>query len=187
MISGGLVGVVRGVNVKLAKCGGVGPAMRMLARARQLGFQTFLGCMQETSVGIAASAVLASLADWVDLDGSLLLADDPYDGLTLSDDARWILPDAPGLGVRRRPGTESVVPATLGVGAKGLVWAGVKTNDAGAMRTFARDVLGLTAIVEAPDMAIFRLSDTSLFEVFGADWEDEVGLPKGPGDRVLGR
>ncbi len=98
----GLVGVVQGVNVKLAKCGGVGPAKRMLVRAGELGFRRFLGCMEETSVGIAASAVVASLADWVDLDGCLLLADDPFEGLVLSDDCRWQLTDAPGLGVRRR-------------------------------------------------------------------------------------
>ncbi len=98
----GLVGVVQGVNVKLAKCGGVGPARRMLARAGELGFRRFLGCMEETSVGIAASAAVASLADWVDLDGCLLLADDPFEGLALSDDCRWQLTDAPGLGVSRR-------------------------------------------------------------------------------------
>ncbi len=98
----GLVGVVAGVNVKLAKCGGVGPAGRMLARARELGFRTFLGCMEETSVAIAASAAVASLADWVDLDGCLLLAADPFEGLELDADCRWRLTDAPGLGVRRR-------------------------------------------------------------------------------------
>lgn len=98
----GLVGVVQGVNVKLAKCGGVGPAKRMLERARELGFRRFLGCMEETSVGIAASAAVASLADWVDLDGSLLLAADPFEGLELSNDCRWRLPDQPGLGLRRR-------------------------------------------------------------------------------------
>ncbi len=86
-----LVGVVAGVNVKLAKCGGIGPAKRMLERARELGFRTFLGCMEETSVGIAGSAVVASLADWVDLDGCLLLADDPFEGLELAADHRWIL------------------------------------------------------------------------------------------------
>jgi L-Ala-D/L-Glu epimerase len=100
----GLVGVVAGVNVKLAKCGGVGPARAMLARARELGFRTFLGCMEETSVAIAASAAVASLADWVDLDGNLLLADDPFEGLELDADCRWLLTDAPGLGVARRPG-----------------------------------------------------------------------------------
>jgi L-alanine-DL-glutamate epimerase-like enolase superfamily enzyme len=98
----GLVGVVAGVNVKLAKCGGVGPAKAMLARARELGFRTFLGCMEETSVAIAASAAVASLADWVDLDGNLLLADDPFAGLELDDDCRWHLADEPGLGVHRR-------------------------------------------------------------------------------------
>ena len=98
----GLVGVVAGVNVKLAKCGGIGPAKRMLERARQLGFSTFLGCMAETSVGIAGSAVVASLVDWVDLDGPLLLADDPFQGLELGSDFRWILPTGPGLGLTRR-------------------------------------------------------------------------------------
>ena len=97
-----LVGAVAGVNVKLAKCGGVGPAKRMLERAHALGFRTFLGCMEETSIGIAASAAVASLADWVDLDGSLLLAEDPFDGLELGADSRWVLPDRPGLGVTRR-------------------------------------------------------------------------------------
>jgi L-Ala-D/L-Glu epimerase len=97
-----LVGVTAGVNVKLAKCGGPGPAARMLARARELGFRTFLGCMEETSVAIAASAAVGSLADWIDLDGNLLLADDPFGGLELGPDSRWQLTDAPGLGVARR-------------------------------------------------------------------------------------
>jgi L-alanine-DL-glutamate epimerase-like enolase superfamily enzyme len=94
-----LRGVVAGINVKLAKCGGIGPAHRMLAEARQLGFRTFLGCMEETSVGIAASVVVASLAEWVDLDGCLLLADDPVGGLELGPDKRWQLADRPGLGL----------------------------------------------------------------------------------------
>jgi L-alanine-DL-glutamate epimerase-like enolase superfamily enzyme len=96
-----LVGVTAGVNVKLAKCGGPGPAALMLARARALGFRTFLGCMEETSVAIAASAAVASLADWVDLDGSLLLADEPFGGFVLGEDFRWQLGEAPGLGVAR--------------------------------------------------------------------------------------
>ena len=99
----GLVGVVDGVNVKLAKCGGIGPAKRMLERAHELGFRTFLGCMEETRVGIAGSAAVASLADWVDLDGCLLLADDPFDGLDLGPDHRWRLSSGPGLGLSRRP------------------------------------------------------------------------------------
>jgi len=100
----GLVGVCAGVNVKLAKCGGVGAAYRMLARARELGFRTFLGCMEETSVGIAASAAVASLADWVDLDGCLLIAEDPFEGLVLDDGCTWQLGSAPGLGVAPKPG-----------------------------------------------------------------------------------
>ncbi|MEA2609905.1 MAG: L-Ala-D/L-Glu epimerase [Chloroflexota bacterium] len=98
----GLIGIVAGVNVKLAKCGGIGPARIMLERAHELGFRTFLGCMEETSVGIAGSAVVASLADWVDLDGCLLLADDPFSGLELDDDHRWTLSPEPGLGLTRR-------------------------------------------------------------------------------------
>ena len=98
----GLVGAVAGVNVKLAKCGGIGPAKRMLERARALGFRTFLGCMEETSLGIAASAAVASLAEWVDLDGNLLLAADPFEGLELGRDSRWRLSPHPGLGIRRR-------------------------------------------------------------------------------------
>jgi L-alanine-DL-glutamate epimerase-like enolase superfamily enzyme len=63
--------------------------------------------MEETSVGIAASAVVAPLADWVDLDGCLLLADDPVTGLELGLDKRWRLSDGPGLGLTwtgSRPG-----------------------------------------------------------------------------------
>ena len=98
----GLVGVVAGVNLRLAKCGGIGPARAMLERARELGFRTFLGCMEETSVGIAGSAVVASLADWVDLDGCLLLDSDPFEGLELDADHRWVLARRPGLGLSRR-------------------------------------------------------------------------------------
>ncbi|HET9084635.1 MAG TPA: dipeptide epimerase [Candidatus Limnocylindrales bacterium] len=97
-----LEGVVAGINVKLAKCGGIAPAHAMLDEARRRGFRTFLGCMEETSVGIAGSAVVASLADWVDLDGNLLLADDPFDGLVLDPEKRWKLSDGPGLGLARK-------------------------------------------------------------------------------------
>src|SRR4051794_17971788 len=100
----GLVGVVAGVNVKLAKCGGIGPARAMLAEARRLGFRTFLGCMEETSVGIAGSAAVAPLADWVDLGGNLLLADDPFTGLELDDACHWRPSGRAGLGVVRRGG-----------------------------------------------------------------------------------
>ena len=99
-----LEGVVAGINVKLAKCGGIAPAQAMLEEGRRRGFRTFLGCMEETSVGIAGSAVVASLAEWVDLDGNLLLAADPFDGLVLGPDKRWRLSDGPGLGLVRKTG-----------------------------------------------------------------------------------
>jgi L-Ala-D/L-Glu epimerase len=102
-----LDGVVRAVNVKVAKCGGVGAAKAMLQEARDRGFQTMLGCMEETSLAISAAACVASLADWVDLDGNLLLANDPIAGLTLDDSCRWILPDeeSAGFGVVVAPGS----------------------------------------------------------------------------------
>jgi L-alanine-DL-glutamate epimerase-like enolase superfamily enzyme len=99
---GHLAGVVAGVNVKLTKCGGVGPAARMLRRAQELGLKRMLGCMEETSVGIAAGAAVASLADWIDLDGNLLIANDPFGGLELDEACRWRLTDRPGLGVAPR-------------------------------------------------------------------------------------
>ncbi len=98
-----LDGVVDGVVVKLAKCGGIGPALRMIRGAHALGLKVMLGCMVESSVGVAAAAMVASEVDWLDLDGSLLLAHDPFGGLELGDDCRWQLTDAPGLGVFRKP------------------------------------------------------------------------------------
>ncbi len=115
-----LVGVVDGVNVKLAKCGGVGPAKRMLERARELGFKRMLGCMEETSVGVAAGAAIASLADWIDLDGNLLLADEPFEGLQLGEDCRWQLGTTAGLGVRRR-GRDAAVTAHESATASAVV------------------------------------------------------------------
>jgi L-alanine-DL-glutamate epimerase-like enolase superfamily enzyme len=96
----GLQGVVDAVNVKLAKTGSIGEAVRLMTAARALHFGVFLGCMVESSLGIAAAAHLAPLADWVDLDGHLLLADDPFEGLRLEGGRVLPDPDAPGLGVR---------------------------------------------------------------------------------------
>jgi L-Ala-D/L-Glu epimerase len=86
------------INVKLAKAGGLREALRMIAAARALGLRVMLGCMVESQLGVASAAQIASLADWVDLDGHLLLAEQPYEGLTL-DDGRVLPSDAPGLGV----------------------------------------------------------------------------------------
>jgi L-alanine-DL-glutamate epimerase-like enolase superfamily enzyme len=98
-----LDGVVDGVVVKLAKCGGVGPALRMIRAARELGMKVMLGCMVESSVGVAAAAMVASEVDWLDLDGNLLLARDPFGGIELDDTCRWQLGREPGLGVFRKP------------------------------------------------------------------------------------
>jgi L-alanine-DL-glutamate epimerase-like enolase superfamily enzyme len=92
-------GCFHGVNVKLVKCGGLTPARRMIARARQLGLKTMVGCMTETSVGISAIAQLLPMLDYVDMDGALLLAQDIAAGVTI-DRGRVHFPDENGCGVR---------------------------------------------------------------------------------------
>jgi L-alanine-DL-glutamate epimerase-like enolase superfamily enzyme len=96
-----LAGCVSGVNVKLAKCGGIRGALRMIHAARAAGMLVMLGCMVETSLGIAAAAQISGLADFVDLDGAMLLADDPFTGLDY-EKGRIRLPESPGLGVEPR-------------------------------------------------------------------------------------
>ncbi len=93
-----LVGVVAAVNVKLAKCGGIRGALEMVHAARAHGMKLMLGCMVETSLGISAAAHLSGLFDFVDLDGAMLLADDPFEGPEY-ERGRILLPEAPGLGV----------------------------------------------------------------------------------------
>ena len=77
-------GYFHGVNIKLMKCGGLTPARRMIARARQLGLGVMVGCMTESSVGISAIAQLLPLLNYADLDGSLLIANDPATGVTFN-------------------------------------------------------------------------------------------------------
>ncbi|MFQ5411756.1 MAG: dipeptide epimerase [Phycisphaerae bacterium] len=96
-----LAGRVDGVNIKLGKCGGLREALRMIHLGRAFGMKIMLGCMIETSLGIAAAAQLAPLADWLDLDGHLLLAHDPFDGLEGAG-GRLRVGATPGLGVTRR-------------------------------------------------------------------------------------
>lgn len=72
-----------GVNVKLVKCGGLTPARRMIAQAKRLGIKTMVGCMTESTVGISAIAHLLPELDFVDMDGSLLLAEDIATGITI--------------------------------------------------------------------------------------------------------
>lgn len=100
-----LAGAVDGINIKLIKSGGLREARRMIALARSLGMQVMLGCYIESSVSITAAAHLSPLADYADLDGCLLIDDDPFEGTTLDADGRIILPDRPGLGVRHREGS----------------------------------------------------------------------------------
>lgn len=90
-----------GVNVKLQKCGGIREALRIIETARSCGLKVMLGCMVETSVGIAAAAHLGPLVDWLDLDGNLLLSADPFQGHPVVD-GRILLGDGPGLGVEPR-------------------------------------------------------------------------------------
>jgi len=88
-----------GINIKLAKSGGIREAVRMAHAARALGLGVMLGCMIESGLGIAAGAHIASLCDHVDLDGNLLLAEDPWPGVELVDGVQ--LPSmSPGLGVK---------------------------------------------------------------------------------------
>lgn len=95
------IGFFDGINIKLSKCGGIRRALQMIHTARAANLKVMLGCMVETSVGIAAAAQLAPLADWIDLDGHLLLADDPFEGIGGSN-GRLTLNDRPGLGVVER-------------------------------------------------------------------------------------
>jgi len=87
-----------GINVKLAKSGGIREAMRMVHAARALGLGCMLGCMVESGLGISAGAQVASLFDHVDLDGNLLLAHDPWPGVPFVDGVQ-LPPEEPGLGV----------------------------------------------------------------------------------------
>lgn len=93
-----LCGCIDGVVVKLAKTGGISEALKVIHTARAHSLQIMFGCMIESSLGVTAACHLAGLVDYLDLDGALLLADDPYAGAEYSD-GYMILPDRPGLGV----------------------------------------------------------------------------------------
>lgn len=95
----GLAGLVDGVNIKLAKCGGIREALRAVHTARACGLEVMFGCMLESTLGIAAAAHLAPLADRLDLDGAALLAEDPFTGPSVRDSRLYLGPE-PGLGVR---------------------------------------------------------------------------------------
>jgi len=103
---GPLFGNVYAVNVKLAKCGGLGGAYDMIAAARALGFKIMIGCMAESSILATAAAHLGPLVDWLDIDGPTFLARDPFVGVQY-DGGRLIMPRGPGLGVQPRERSET--------------------------------------------------------------------------------
>ncbi|NVJ86527.1 MAG: dipeptide epimerase [Algoriphagus sp.] len=90
-------GLFHAINVKLVKAGGITPGIRMIQEAKSLGMKTMVGCMTESSVGISAIAHLAPMLDYVDMDGALLLANDPADGVKVTDSGVEF-PDRPGIG-----------------------------------------------------------------------------------------
>jgi L-alanine-DL-glutamate epimerase-like enolase superfamily enzyme len=94
-----LVGIFAGVNVKLDKSGGILEAFKMLQMARALGLKTMLGCMISSSVSVTAAAHLSPLVDYADLDGNLLIANDPFSGVQVKE-GKLLLPDRPGLGLQ---------------------------------------------------------------------------------------
>jgi L-alanine-DL-glutamate epimerase-like enolase superfamily enzyme len=95
----GLANAFDGVNVKLDKCGGIQEAMRTIHIAKSLGMKTMLGCMVSSSVSVTAAAHLSPLVDYADLDGNLLIANDPYVGVQVRQ-GKLILPSEPGLGLK---------------------------------------------------------------------------------------
>ncbi len=97
-----LAGACDGINVKLQKCGGIAEARVMIERAHELGLKVMLGCRAaETSVAIAAAAHLAPAVEWADLDGNLLIVDDPFIAVPV-ERGRFVFNERPGLGVLRR-------------------------------------------------------------------------------------
>ncbi|WP_018617989.1 dipeptide epimerase [Spirosoma luteum] len=95
-------GCFHGVNIKLTKCGGLTPARRMIARARELNLRVMVGCMTESSVGISAIAQLLPLLDYADLDGAMLIANDPATGVTF-EHGRVVYATENGTGVQLVP------------------------------------------------------------------------------------
>ena len=93
-----MAGLVDGINIKLDKCGGLTEAVAMMHTAKAFGLKTMLGCMVQSSVGISAAAQLSPLADYADLDGHLLVRDDPARGVVF-ERGKIILDSRPGIGV----------------------------------------------------------------------------------------
>ena len=90
-----------GINIKLMKCTGLREAVRMIHAARACNLKVMIGCMIESAVAISAAAQLSPLIDYADLDGNVLITNDPFDGVR-SLDGRILLLDRTGLGVQKR-------------------------------------------------------------------------------------
>ena len=102
-----LEGVFDGINIKLMKCGSLDEALKMIQLAKKLDFKIMLGCMVESSVGITAAAHLSSQCDYVDLDGNLLIKDDPYNGVKVDSGRLKLSSSKTGLGIelkKKKPG-----------------------------------------------------------------------------------
>jgi L-Ala-D/L-Glu epimerase len=97
----GVAGCVDGINIKLMKCGGLRQALKMIHVARAHNLRVMIGCMIESSLAITAAAHLTPLVDYADLDGNLLIDNDPYGGVVV-EHGKLVLPDEPGLGVKER-------------------------------------------------------------------------------------
>jgi L-Ala-D/L-Glu epimerase len=92
-------GVYNGINIKLMKCTGMREAHQMLTLAKSLGMKVMIGCMTETSCAVSAAAQLSPKCDWADLDGNLLISNDPYKGVQVVD-GKVTLIDQPGIGIK---------------------------------------------------------------------------------------
>jgi L-Ala-D/L-Glu epimerase len=103
-----LAGRIRGINIKLSKCGSLLEALRMVELARAHDMKVMLGCMVEATLGIAAAVQIAGLVDYADLDGAALLANDPFTGPGIEGDGTIRFNSSPGLGVSIRSGKNSV-------------------------------------------------------------------------------
>ena len=92
-------GAYSGINIKLMKCTGLNEARKMISLARKYGMKIMLGCMSESSCGVSAAAQIAPFADWIDLDGPLLIKEDYFDGVKFSE-GKILLNNFHGIGVK---------------------------------------------------------------------------------------
>lgn len=88
-----------GINIKLTKCGGLTPALRMIQKAKEMGLKVMVGCMTESTVGISSIAQLLPQLDYVDMDGAMLLKEDIAHGVQIESDGKVIFPTLGGSGI----------------------------------------------------------------------------------------